>query len=330
MGEKLLQKKIFFKVVLLLLLSAAILFSACSGNTDIWGEGTQSGGTQGEEAEGGGEQGAPGAEDEPNTEVPKDDPTKPEPEVTEYEFTERQSVITAPVDNRRIYGICFVPNTNTPMRTVILCHGFGGNIFSVYSQARYFASRGYACFLYDFCGGSMFSMSSGSFDEMTIDSETDDLNVILDYVSSVSFVDPENIYIYGYSLGAFVAVFVAAGRKEEVAGLILTAPAFSLADEAKIYYETGRYFIMAGETFIENAYSYYGKMNELLASCETKTLILHGNKDKLVNISYSEKAVETMPDAAMITIEGAGHNYDFDDVDFIKEKSVEFLNSFKS
>ena len=176
----------------------------------------------------------------------------------------------------------------------------------------------------------MFSMSSGNFNKMTIDSEIDDLNVILDYVSNVPYVDTENIYIYGYSLGAFVAVSVAIERKEEVAGLILTAPAFSLADEAAIYYETGRYFIMAGETFIENAYSYYGKTDELLSLCETKTLILHGNKDKLVDISYSENAVETMPDASLIVIEGAGHNYDFDDIDFIQEKSVEFLNSFKA
>ena len=175
----------------------------------------------------------------------------------------------------------------------------------------------------------MFSMSSGNFSEMTIDSEIDDLNVILDYVSSVSYVDADNIYIYGYSLGAFVAVSVAADRKEDVAGLILTAPAFSLADEAVIYYQTGSYFIMAGETFIENAYSYCGKVDEMLSSCEAKTLILHGDKDKLVDISYSEKAAETMPDASLIAIKGAGHNYDFEEIDFIQEKSSEFLDSFK-
>ena len=175
----------------------------------------------------------------------------------------------------------------------------------------------------------MFSMSSGNFSEMTIDSEIDDLNVILDYVSSVSYVDADNIYIYGYSLGAFVAVSVAADRKEDVAGLILAAPAFSLADEAAIYYQTGRYFIMAGEKFIENAYSYYGKIDGILSSCEEKTLILHGNKDKLVDISYSERAVEIMPNAFLMVVEGAGHNYDFEDVDFIQEKSAEFLASFK-
>ena len=132
-----------------------------------------------------------------------------------------------------------------------------------------------------------------------------------------------------YIPAAFVAVSVAADRKEDVAGLILTAPAFSLADEAVIYYQTGSYFIMAGETFIENAYSYCGKVDEMLSSCEAKTLILHGDKDKLVDISYSEKAAETMPDASLIAIKGAGHNYDFEEIDFIQEKSSEFLDSFK-
>lgn len=311
MREKFSKKtRMAFHIVSVILL-LVIFFAACSNNAESENMTDQQTNTE---------------TDRPASD---DDTIISEPEITEYEYTEQQSIIIAPNDNRRICGIGFVPTGNVPMHTVILCHGFGGNIFSVYSQARYFASKGYACFLYDFCGGSMFSMSSGNFSEMTIDSEIDDLNVILDYVSSVSYVDADNIYIYGYSLGAFVAVSVAADRKEDVAGLILAAPAFSLADEAAIYYQTGRYFIMAGEKFIENAYSYYGKIDGILSSCEEKTLILHGNKDKLVDISYSERAVEIMPNAFLMVVEGAGHNYDFEDVDFIQEKSAEFLASFK-
>ena len=43
-------------------------------------------------------------------------------------------------------------------------------------------------------------------------------------------------------------------------------------------------------------------------------LILHGSNDMIVKISYSEKAVETYPHATLITIDGANHGFNADNL----------------
>lgn len=38
-----------------------------------------------------------------------------------------------------------------------------------------------------------------------------------------------------------------------------------------------------------------------------KVLILHGSRDSMVPISYSQKAVQTYPNAKLVVLQGAGH-----------------------
>ena len=47
----------------------------------------------------------------------------------------------------------------------------------------------------------------------------------------------------------------------------------------------------------------------VLEKITVPVLILHGNKDKIVNISYAKKAVNTVKNGKLCVIEGAGHGF---------------------
>ncbi len=49
-------------------------------------------------------------------------------------------------------------------------------------------------------------------------------------------------------------------------------------------------------------------VRELLPRVQTPTLALHGTADRIVPYTHAEKLVAALPDARMITFEGAGHN----------------------
>lgn len=54
-------------------------------------------------------------------------------------------------------------------------------------------------------------------------------------------------------------------------------------------------------------------------------LILHGDKDTLVDISYSEKAVEVYPSAALSVYEGAAHGFFAENGEHAREEMLTFF-----
>jgi pimeloyl-ACP methyl ester carboxylesterase len=112
-----------------------------------------------------------------------------------------------------------------------------------------------------------------------------------------SGVDPENIVIYGHSLGAASAVHVASER--ESAGLVLTAPFLSAVSMAQLrmpYFPAG---FLLKDRF---------RSDLKMPKVEEPLLILHGNRDREIPIEMGRQltALHT-GDARFIMIEGARH-----------------------
>ena len=58
-----------------------------------------------------------------------------------------------------------------------------------------------------------------------------------------------------------------------------------------------------------------------------KVLIVHGTHDSLVPIAYSERAVETFPDAELIRLENADHGFSGEDKETASQKAVAYVQS---
>jgi hypothetical protein len=126
-------------------------------------------------------------------------------------------------------------------------------------------------------------------------------------------VDPQRIVFQGVSQGGAVSAITAARHPEEVAGLALWYPAFSITDDLHLLFASSEEVPETltfeghslGSIYAEDMWNYdvYADMPRY----PSPVLIVHGDADAVAPIGYSERAVQTFPDAQLLTIEGAGH-----------------------
>lgn len=220
------------------------------------------------------------------------------------------------LENKYIYGKAYIPDDGMETHpTVILCHGIGNTLSNTENFSMMFAERGIAAYAFDFCGGGEQSESSGSFLEMSVKTEAEDLNDVINFVQQQDFVNTLYLFLLGQSQGGYVVTEVAHKRQEELAGIILMYPAFNINDLVSEMYpdpsqipETGEIFnLTVGRKYFEDALA--EDIKEDINLLEKDTLIIHGSSDELVPIKYSREAVDLFWHAKLVTIWGAPHGF---------------------
>ena len=211
-----------------------------------------------------------------------------------------------------IFGLLYAPECGGTAPVVIMSHGYNSSHAYMSDLAEKLACSGIYAYCYDFCGGSSRSKSSGSTTDMTIPSETEDLLRVLDMITEQPFADRERIYLYGESQGGYISALTAARHPDRAAGLILLYPALCIPDnwrgKAAEMPETVEFMGMTiSRKFAENIPD--GDIPEQIGGITKPVLILHGEADGLVDISYSERAAECLPNARLIRFAGEGHGF---------------------
>lgn len=234
-------------------------------------------------------------------------------------------------DNMKIAAELFVPEREEPMPLVILSHGFGANGASLAGYAQNFAKNGIAACTFDFIGGGRSIKSDGKTSEMSVLTEASDLEVILNELRLDPRFDTDKIFLFGESQGGFVSTYVAGEYPGEVAGLIALYPAYVISDDTRKRVpdpdnipETMEVMgVTLGSIYNRDAMSVdiYDQMKKY----GKKVLIIHGTKDSLVPISYSERAAKTFPDAELVRFDGAGHGFGGKDASEAARISLEFV-----
>ena len=131
---------------------------------------------------------------------------------------------------------------------------------------------------------------------MSVFTEQKDLEAVIKKIKKQPYVDRKNIFLFGTSMGGMVSAITAAEHKKEIRGLLLFYPAFVLVDDAKKLYahedeipEKSFYLWMdVGKTYFKDLLNYdaYAKTKKY----KRKVLIVHGDEDDIVPLSYSRKA----------------------------------------
>lgn len=233
---------------------------------------------------------------------------------------------------KTIYGKIFLPKSSKKEKfpTVIYSHGFGGSYEYGVDYAKALAKKGYAVYCFDFCGGSPDSRSSGSTLNMSIFTEQKDLEAVIKSLKKKKYVDKKNIFLFGTSQGGAVSAITAAKHQKEIRGLILFYPAFVLVDHAKEEFKSvdeipDKYFFLwmeVGKTYFKDLLDY--DIYEDIKAYKKRVLIVHGDADDIVPLSYSRKAVKAYSSADLKVIKGAGHGFDGTDDD----KAVRYILSY--
>ena len=223
----------------------------------------------------------------------------------------------AEAQGKKIYGYITAPKNykDQKLPTIVISHGFGGNAERGDYYAQSLAKEGYVAYSFDFMGGNKNSRSGNDTLKMSVFTEVDDLDVVVNTLKNKNFVDKDNIFLLGQSQGGVVSTIEGAKLKNEIKGLILVFPAFVLFDDARelfksvsdipeVYNHRGN---EVGKVYFEKSLDYdvYNDMK----SYDGKVLIVHGTSDNVAPISYSHRAIETFKDAKLKEVPGAGHGF---------------------
>ena len=233
---------------------------------------------------------------------------------TPYAYT----VTEYPVTNGElsIYGVLYLPEGDGPFPTVIMSHGFNGSESSWTFTANSLASSGFACYAFDFCGGNMLGRSSGKTTQLSVLTEERDLLTVIDHIKSMDFCDAGNLFLMGESMGGVTTALVAAQRADEIRGIVLHYPGFSMIPSAQETYASAddiptrlRFSGVAIGT------QFYGDLldidlDALLGAYDGPVHILHGDADEMVPLASSQYAVSIYPNAELTVMPGQGHSFD--------------------
>ena len=226
---------------------------------------------------------------------------------------------SAPGREHSVFGLSYMPK-DWRGTTVLFSHELGRNHTSGIPYAEYLAARGYEVCVFDFFGGSIESVENRTgrdTTKMTVLTEKDDLDAVLSMVLGRTEDKPERIVLLGASQGGFVSLMEAEEKGDLIAGLIMMYPAlliwndahsdFLVPENVPETYTLWNGWIRLGRKYALDVWNYDPYRH--MPNVKEHVLLMHGLKDPLVDIAFSERASRTFPDCEFYKIAGGGHGF---------------------
>lgn len=234
---------------------------------------------------------------------------------------------------KSVFGVLYRPEGEQGQWPLaVFSHGFGGSYRDGRDYAQTLAAKGYAVVCYDFCGGSNHSRSDGSTTEMSIFTEEQDLLAVVDSLKAMPFIDKEKIYLLGESQGGMVSALAAADRPDDFRSVMLMYPALCIPDNAVEWFGTADnipdtynlWGVRLGRVYFERLFGF--DVFDHISRYQGPVLLVHGDRDGVVPLRYSQQAAERYANAELHIIQGAGHGFGGKDFRQSLEYVVDFLN----
>lgn len=233
-------------------------------------------------------------------------------------------------DNLTIRGTEYRPKGNC-LPIAIVSHGFMAFQDTVRQYAQAMAEMGYVSYCFDFCGGCVIKgKSDGDTTKMSVLTEVKDLEAVIQYARSMEYCDAKRVVLMGCSQGGFVSAIAAAKLHDQISKLVLFYPALCIPDDAR----AGRMLfakfnpdhipdiircgpMRLGKCYVEDVIDI--DSYEAIRGFSGEVLIVHGTKDKIVNIEYAKRAYEVYMEENrrkdrqgivwFFPIDGGGHGF---------------------
>lgn len=242
-----------------------------------------------------------------------------------YAYRIAEMNVVNPATEKTLRGLLYLPERTGRMPLVITAHELGSNSrrrWPAYGESL--ASHGTAVYSFDFAGGgpkartdgAPGSRSDGETTEMSVMTEVRDLEAVLKAAQSWDFVNTQKIALIGGSQGGLVSVVTAARHAGEINGLVLLYPALLIRDDlhAKfgnredcppVYSYNG--WLNVSPLYVNDMWDYDTYLD--MPKYGKPVLILHGDKDNVVPMSYSERAAKAYNDAEYHVVKEGLHGF---------------------
>lgn len=229
----------------------------------------------------------------------------------------RKQDISFEANGRHIFAEVIWPEGIAEKIPAVICsHGYGSSYKLCEKMiGKSLAMSGYAAICFDFCGGSRRTKSDWDMSKMTIFTEKEDLLAVIDRVKTLGKVDPKHIYLLGESQGGMVSAITAAERSEDVRAMVLYYPAFCIPEDAHKKFRNKEEIPEKTEAFgLEISRNYYASVWDFdvfsyISEYKNPVLILHGDKDTVVDISYGKRGADSYTSGMFVRYPGEIHGF---------------------
>lgn len=193
-----------------------------------------------------------------------------------------------------IYGFYVKSSGAHPDGTILYCHGNLESIEPYWERVELLYRAGYNVFIFDYEG---YGMSGGECSEEALYA---DGRAALNYLRSRPDVDQSRIVVYGWSLGAVVAIDIAA-REFRPRVLVCESPFAS--GEALV--QSGTLIDIPGNAVLKGDYNNASKIRDVHAPF----LLFHGTDDIFIDITKNGQVIfdSANEPKKFIRVQGAGH-----------------------
>jgi uncharacterized protein len=199
------------------------------------------------------------------------------------------------IGQEKIHG-WWIPASKPSAPVMLYFHGNGSNNGDLTHIAAFFNQLGLSVLLIDYRG---YGRSSPTFPNETRVYE--DAETAWNYLIKNRQIKPQNIFVYGHSLGGAIAIELAS-KHPEMAGLITEGTFTSIEDIASM----NHFFrILPLNLILTQHFNSFSKIKSL----KTPILILHGEQDKVIPYSMAKQLFAIAPEPKqLVIIPQAGHD----------------------
>lgn len=234
-------------------------------------------------------------------------------------------------EGKRVFGFLYLPEGVEKPPLIIVSHEMGRTHTSVAGYGEALAQDGLAVYVYDMRGASEESRSEGSMREVSAMTVSADLEMIVEDLTRTGLFDASRVVLAGASLGGFASAVAAMRHPEQFAGLILMYPGFILIEDVHRDYgsldRVPEFFVFngwfpVGRCFSADVWDFdpYSQIGRY----EKPVLVMHGDSDPLLTISWSERAAAAYSDAEFHIVKGGQHGFRGDAL----KEAVEYIREY--
>ncbi|MEG5171910.1 alpha/beta fold hydrolase [Microcoleus sp. B3-D7] len=173
---------------------------------------------------------------------------------------------------------------------VLYLHGNASNVGANVEHAYRFHRLGLSVFVMDYRG---YGKSQGDFPSES--QVYEDAQLAWDYLVKQRGINPNQIYLYGHSLGGAIAIDLAV-RHPEAAGLIVEGSFTST--RAMVNFQKGLFWMFPIDFLLTQRFDSLSKVDRL----QMPVLFIHGTADNVVPVEMSKKLFDAAPEPKQLYI----------------------------
>ena len=205
--------------------------------------------------------------------------------------TDRVKKVNLYRGEEEIYTEIYVPEGDKTYPVVVISVGLETPLFDCQAMAQTLSDNNIIGVIYDPSGN----------ENRTALSTAADIESVVEGVAKLSYVDTDNIFLWGYDIGGISTAYVGFRNPDLIRGVILAEPSLQLN---------------------KDIYDYMPDYNR-------NVLILEGNSKPSVGRDYPEayaRADELLPSCDLIQIPGATHTFEEMTFDSVIKHTIDFVN----